>query len=314
MAGKGKGKDKGRGEARGAEAGGARRGRTGAPAEGPGGGSGQVSAQVEGGLAELAPDRERAGGWTLLIDGAPQSHVDLADPGRLAFAYQRRIGHLIDLAAPARRPLNVVHLGGGAFTLARYTAATRPRSRQQVVEVDAALVAFVREHLPPDPQAGIRVRALDARAGLAKVPDGWADLVIADVFSGARTPAHLTSTEFLDEVRRTLAPGGWYAANLADGPPLAHLKGQIATAAARFPNLALAADPVVWRGKRFGNAVLAASDGELPVAEFTRRVASDPHPGRVEHGRALTDFAGGAAPVADASAVPSPQPPPSVFR
>jgi spermidine synthase len=273
-----------------------------------------VVAQVDGGLAELRPDRERREAWTLLVDGAPQSHVDLADPAHLDFAYQRRIGHLIDLAAPPRRPLNVLHLGGGALTLARYTAALRPRSTQQVVEIDAGLVALVREHLPLDPQARVRIRTADARAGLARVPDGWADLVIADVFSGARTPAHLTSTEFLHDVRRVLAPTGWYVANLADGPPLAHLRGQIATAAACFAELALAADPAVWRGKRFGNAVLVAADRELPVAEFTRLVASDPHPGRVEHGRALADFAGGAAAVADASAVASPQPPPSVFR
>ncbi|MFE3607876.1 spermidine synthase, partial [Streptomyces goshikiensis] len=112
-----------------------------------------VVGQVAGGRAELAPDRERGNAWTLLIDGAPQSHVDLDDPGYLDFAYQRRIGHLIDLVAPARQPLNVVHLGGGAFTLARYTAAARPRSTQQVVEIDAALVAFVREHLPLVPHA-----------------------------------------------------------------------------------------------------------------------------------------------------------------
>ncbi|MER6953944.1 MULTISPECIES: fused MFS/spermidine synthase [unclassified Streptomyces] len=269
---------------------------------------------VDGGLAQLIPDRDRARAWTLLIDGAPQSHVDLDDPAFLSFEYQRRLGHVIDLTAPPGKPLQVVHLGGGAFTLARYVAATRPRSTQQIVERDAALVQLVRRELPLDPGARIRVRSVDAREGLAKVPDGWADLVVADVFSGARTPAHLTSTEFLDEVRRALKPGGSYAANLADGPPLAHLRGQIATAAARFPHLALVADPTVLRGKRFGNAVLVASDLPLPIAELTRRAASDPHPGRVEHGRALTDFSGGAAPVADASAVASPAPPPSVFR
>ncbi|MER5199187.1 spermidine synthase [Streptomyces sp. NPDC002755] len=269
---------------------------------------------VDGGLAQLVPDRDRARAWTLLIDGAPQSHVDLEDPAYLSFEYQRRLGHVIDLVAPPGKPLHVVHLGGGAFTLARYVAATRPRSTQQVVERDAALVRLVRRELPLDPGARIRVRSVDAREGLAKVPDGWADLVLADVFSGARTPAHLTSTEFLDEVRRALKPGGTYAANLADGPPLAHLRGQIATAAARFPELALVADPTVLRGKRFGNAVLAASDLPLPTAELTRRAASDPHPGRVEHGRALTDFTGGAVPVVDASAVASPAPPPSVFR
>ncbi|WP_345624221.1 fused MFS/spermidine synthase [Streptomyces ziwulingensis] len=272
-----------------------------------------VVADVDGGRAELVPDRERPRARTLLIDGAPQSHVDLDDPSHLAFEYQRRFGHVADLVAPPGRPVRAVHLGGGAFTLARYVAATRPRSTQQIVERDAALVQLVRRELPLDPAARVRVRSTDARAGLAKVPHGWADLVVADVFAGARTPAHLTSAEFLDEVRRALAPGGVYAANLADGPPLAHLRGQIATAAARFAELALIADPAVLRGRRFGNAVLVASDRPLPLAELTRRAASDPQPARVEHGRALTDFTGGAVPVTDAAAVASPAPPPSVF-
>ncbi|MBQ0848811.1 spermidine synthase [Streptomyces sp. NPDC057621] len=276
--------------------------------------SAAVVEEVDGGLAELLPDRERARGWTLLIDGAPQSHVDLDDPAYLGFEYQRRIGHVIDLVAPPGRPVHAVHLGGGALTLARYVAATRPRSTQQVVERDAALVQLVRRELPLDPNARIRVRSVDARDGLAKVPDGWADLVVADVFSGARTPAHLTSGEFLTEVRRVVKAGGLYAANLADGPPLAHLRGQIATAAGVFPELALVADPTVLRGKRFGNAVLVASDQPLPVAELTRRAASDPHPARVEHGKALRDFTGGALPVTDARAVASPAPPPSAFR
>ncbi|WP_326827482.1 MULTISPECIES: spermidine synthase [unclassified Streptomyces] len=273
-----------------------------------------LSETVDGGIAELIPDRERPHAWTLTLDGAPQSHVDLDDPSHLSFAYQRRIGHIADLAAPAGQPLHVVHLGGGAFTLARYVAATRPRSTQQVVELDAALVQLVRRELPLDPQARIRVRSTDARAGLGKIPDDWADLVIADVFGGARTPAHLTSAEFLADVRRVLKPAGQYVANLADGPPLAHLRGQIATAATVFPELALAADPAVLRGRRFGNAVLLASALPLKVAELTRRVATDPHPGRVEHGKELADFTGGAAAVSDADARPSPAPPPSAFE
>ncbi len=273
-----------------------------------------MAEQVDGGLAELVGDRERARAWTLLLDGAPQSHVDLDDPTYLDFEYQRRLGHVIDLAAPPGRPVHAVHLGGGALTLARYVAATRPRSTQQVVERDAALVRLVRRELPLDPNARIRVRSTDAREGLAKVPDGWADLVIADVFSGARTPAHLTSGEFLTDVRRVVKAGGVYAANLADGPPLAHLRGQIATAAGVFPELALVADPAVLRGKRFGNAVLVASDRPLPLPELTRRAASDPHPARLEHGKALRDFTGGATPVTDATAVASPAPPPSAFK
>ncbi|WP_232110041.1 spermidine synthase [Streptomyces buecherae] len=272
-----------------------------------------VSARVDGGRAELVPDRDRPRGRTLLIDGAPQSHVDLDDPGYLDFSYQRRLGHVADLVAPPGRPIQALHLGGGAFTLARYIAASRPRSTQQVVEVDGPLVAFVRRELPLESGWRVRVRGGDARAGLGKVPDGWADLIIADVFSGARTPAHLTSAEFLAEARRALRPGGWYAANIVDGAPLAHLRAQVATARAVFAETCLTADPAVLRGRRFGNAVLLAGDGALPVAELTRRAASDPHPGRVEHGRALADFTGGARPVSDADATASPAPPPAAF-
>ncbi|MFH8347102.1 spermidine synthase [Streptomyces sp. NPDC018045] len=268
---------------------------------------------VDGGVAELRPDRDRPRGWTLLVDGAPQSHVDLDDPAYLDFAYQRRLGHIVDLAAPPGKPLQVVHLGGGALTMARYVAATRPRSTQQAVEIDAPLVHLVRRELPLDSGWRIRVRNADARAGLARIPDGWADLVIADVFRGARTPAHLTSAEFAGEVARALRPGGWYAANLADGPPLAFVRAQVATVRTVLPELCLTADPAVLRGKRFGNAVLLAAAGPLPVAELTRRAATDPQQGRVEHGRALLDFTGGAQPVTDATAVDSPSPPPAVF-
>ncbi|CAG6393313.1 fused MFS/spermidine synthase [Streptomyces cocklensis] len=272
-----------------------------------------ITAQVAGGAAALVPDRERPQAWALVVEGAPQSHVDLAAPDHLGFSYQRRLGHVIDLVAPPGMPLRVLHLGGGALTLARYTAYTRPRSTQQVIELDTALVELVRTHLPWDRGWRIKVRGGDARAGLAKLPDAWADLVIADVFGGARTPAHLTSAEFLTEVRRVLRPGGDYAANLTDGGALTFLRGQIATVRAAFTEVCVAADPAVLRGRRFGNAVLWAADHDLPVADLTRRVATDPHPGRVEHGTSLTAFTAGAPVVTDATATPSPPPPPGAF-
>jgi spermidine synthase len=268
---------------------------------------------VAGGTAALVPDPDRPRAWTLMVDGAPQSHVDLDDPGFLGFPYQRRLGHLVDLAAPPGRPLNAVHLGGGALTLARYVAHTRPRSSQQVVEVDAALTSLVRGELPWERGWRIRVRTGDARAALAKFPDGWADLVIADVFSGARTPAHLTTAEFLAGVRRVLAPGGCYAANVTDGGPLAFLRGQVATLGAAFGRTALVAEPAVLRGKRFGNAVLYAADHPLPLSGLARRAATDPAAARLEHGRALADFAAGARVVTDATATAPPVPPPLTF-
>jgi spermidine synthase len=269
---------------------------------------------VAGGTAELLADADRDGSWMLLVDDTPQSHVDLHDPTHLEFEYVRRIGHVLDLAAEPGRPLDVVHLGGGALTLPRYTAVTRPGSRQRVVEFDQPLTDLVREHLPLPRGARIRVRADDARQGLAALHAASADVVICDVFAGARTPKHLTTQEFAHEVRRVLRPGGTYAANVADGPPLRFARGQVATLRSVFAEVSVLAEPGTLRGRRFGNLVAVASDAELPIDGLVRRCAKDPMPSRVVHGADLVRFAGSARPVHDADAVDSPEPPAGVFN
>ncbi len=265
--------------------------------------------------AKLVAAPDRPGAWTLLVDGTSQSYVDLEDPTNLAFDYVRRLGYLVDLAGPPGEPRHVLHLGGGALTLARYVAATRPGSRQRVFEIDPALSDLVRSTLPLSRAARgrVRVRAIDARAGLAAVPDGAADLILVDVFAGARTPAHLTSVEFLTDARRALRPGGVLATNVADGPPLAFARAQVATARAVFDHVVMLAEPGVLRGRRFGNIVVAGSDAPLPIAALTRRAAGDPAPARVVADADLAAFAGSARPVTDATAQPSPPPPPSPF-
>ena len=269
--------------------------------------------QVAGGTAELLADADRDASSMLLVNRTPQSHVDLGDPTHLEFEYVRRMGHVLDLAAEPGVPLEVVHLGGGALTLPRYVDATRPGSRQRVMEIDEPLTALVREYLPIARRARIRVRAADARAGLASLPPASADVVLSDVFAGARTPAHLTTVEYAAEAKRALRPDGLFVANVADGPPLRFARVQAATLRSIFRTVCLLAEPGTFRGRRFGNLVAVASDADLPIAALTRRCASDPMPSRVVEGADLDRFIGKAQPVHDAEAVDSPEPPEGVF-
>jgi spermidine synthase len=269
---------------------------------------------------ELLADLDRPGAWMLLVGGTPQSHVNLDDPQHLEFEYMRRLGHVADLAGPAGQPLRVLHLGGGGLTLARYVAATRPGSSQLAVESDAEVAGLVRRRLPLDQpgrartRAGrIRVRVADARAALETAAASSFDLVVADVFAGAQTPAHLTSAEFVTVARRALRPDGMFAANIGDGPPLEHARGRVAAAASVFSHCCLIAESAVLRGRRFGNLVVVGADRELPVAELTRRAAADPFPARVLDGEELDRFVAGSRPITDARAAPSPAPPPDVF-
>src|SRR5450755_1117261 len=167
-----------------------------------------VHQELSSGLAELVPDISRADAWILYLAGAPQSQVDLADPTYLEFEYIRRIAHLLDIAAPAGEPLRVLHLGGGALTLPRYVAATRPGSSQLVAESDPALVDLVRTHLPLGRlRQRIRIRVGDAREILESVRPASFHVVISDVFAGARTPRHLTTAECAAAAARQ-GPGG----------------------------------------------------------------------------------------------------------
>jgi spermidine synthase len=272
------------------------------------------------GLVELLGDADRPHAWMLLIDGVPQSHVDLDDPQYLDFEYMRRLGHVIDLAAPPGTPLRVLHLGGGGLTLARYVAATRPGSSQLAVESDAEVAGLVRQRLPLNQpgrsrtRAGrITVRVADARAVLEQVAAGSFDAVVADVFAAAQTPAHLTSAEFTAAAARALRPSGVYACNVGDGPPLAHARGRAAAVRAVFRHACVIAEAGVLRGRRFGNLVIAGSHAELPVQALTRRALADPFPARVVAGPALDQFIAGARPITDADAEPSPLPPPDAF-
>jgi spermidine synthase len=267
--------------------------------------------------AVIEPDRWVPGAFTLVVDGTPQSHVNMDDPSQLFFEYVQRIGHVIDQIGDPGQPITAVHLGAGAFTLPRYVEATRPGSRQQVVELETELVDLVRAELPLPKQASIRVRHGDAREVLAKFPPGLrgtVDLLVVDVFSGARTPAHVTSIEFYTEAVSLLAPDGIIAVNVADGPGLAFARSQAATLLSAVADVAALAETQILKGRRFGNVVMVGSQKPLPLEWMPRLLAGGPHPSKVVTGRELREWIAGASIVTDQTAIQSPPPSKGIFQ
>ena len=289
--------------------------------------------KLSGYRAVIEPDRWVPGSFTLVVDGTPQSHVNLDDPSQLFFEYIQRIGHVIDQLGMPGEPITAVHLGAGAFTLPRYIEVTRPNSRQQVIEIESDLVDLVRTHLPLPRAASIRVRHGDAREVLGRLPGGLhgeVDLLIVDVFSGARTPAHVTSLEFYREAVALLKPAGVIVANVADGPGLAFARGQAATMLAAVGGSAAAvggsaagsaaghlvalAETQILKGRRFGNVVMVGSRQKLPLDWMPRLLAGGPHPSKVVADLELRNWIAGAPIVTDATAVQSPPPSKSIFQ
>lgn len=249
----------------------------------------------------IVPD-ERAG-WVVVLDGHPQSHVNLEDPLDLAFEYVAIIAAAVDALRPRPARLRVTHVGGGGLTIPRWVHATRPGSSQIVLEPDGSLTALVRAELPLPRGHRIRVREEDGARGVTAMRDASADLVVVDAFADGRVPAELGAVPFLGECSRVLGPEGLLVVNLADEAGGRYVDRVAAgLAAAGLPHRLVVATTDIAKGRRFGNRVVLAAGVPLDRPAVERELRRLPWPARTDPPRPARPFT--------AEAEPSPLPPP----
>ena len=246
----------------------------------------------------VVEDDQRAGGRLLVLDTLRHSYVDLDDPTHLEFRYAKVFADVVDALAPAGR-LDVVHVGGGGFTLPRYLSAVRPGSANVVLEIDPGLVEVAQQRLGLEIGPGLEVRTGDARLSIGSLPRGGYDVVLGDAFGGLAVPWHLTTAEFAAAVRATLRPGGVYVLNIIDHPPMRFARAEVATLAQVFEHVAVVAPPAIVEGELGGNVVLVAGDGPLDVDRMIARIAARQGQEQVLADGAAMSFAAGASVLTD---------------
>ena len=243
--------------------------------------------------ASIEPDGFTGGAYVLSIGGAEQSHVNLEHPEEIFYEYLRRIGHLVDLAAPAGKPLTALHLGAGALTLARYIQATRPGSVQYAVELERELLDFVLQQLPLPDGTDLHTIIGDARDALAALdPELRFDVVILDIFSGPDAPEHIACTAFYQEARARLTADGLLIVNVGDEPGLSLVRSQTAAMRKAMTDVAAFAEAGMFAGRYPGNIILAGTQAPWPQAWTAELTARGPHPARVLAGVDLDILSG----------------------
>jgi len=218
--------------------------------------------------------REDLGEKRLLVDGLPQTSLPA---GPVTPGDALRHGYLLELAIferPVREAL-VIGLGGGL--VCRILDADH--IHWHAVELDPEIVRTAREKfaLPLPPES---VTVGDGRQFLARNPATY-DLIVVDVCTADRLPAHLFTREALALMRSRLRPGGILAMQFVsdDGEFAASLR---ATARSVFP------DPVVLRTRIPAPTPrwMFASDIPLPLAAPGAPFEAMPE---IAGGRMLTD-------------------------
>ena len=199
----------------------------------------------------------------LELDGVSHSSIDLDDPTNLGFRYIRLIAAVMD-EMPAG-PLDVLHIGGGGFTMPQYVAAARPGSDSLVLEIDPKLVEVAERDLGLVTSDSLRIQTGDARLALDDLRTDGRDFVIGDAFAGASVPWHLTTSEVVAEIDRILRHDGVYVMNVIDAAPNRFARAMAATLSLHFDHVGvlLPADGTDGHPR---NQVLVASDVPLPSA------------------------------------------------
>lgn len=249
------------------------------------------------GNLRIEQDPSRASGRLVYLDGVACSYIDLDDPQQLQFTYIRRFADIMEAFWPAPHPLRVTHVGGGAVSLPRYVADTRPRSAQIVYEYDAALIEMAREHLGLTTFGGFKVKIGDARPRMDRRSPVSADVVVGDAFVGRVVPTQLSSVPYLQQVRSVLDSGGIYLLNVIGGPDLHLARRHAASLQSVFTSVLVSADPDVLSGKVSGNLVYLATDRrarDLPIGPILRACTSGSYPDRVIRPDEIGAFAAGA--------------------
>lgn len=201
---------------------------------------------------------EKKGIRTLHLGGeAIQSAMRLSAPDRLELAYTRAmLGAL--LFNPAPRDILMIGLGGGS--IARFVHERLPASRMTTVEINAKVVAAARSFFGvPFDDAGFRIETGDGGAYVRAHPAS-ADLLLLDAFDDGRSVRSLATQSFYDACYRCLRPGGIFSVNFIEDEP--HFPAYLKRIEQAFEGRVL----LLPSEDRVNNIVLAFREGPVRVA------------------------------------------------
>lgn len=230
------------------------------------------------------------------------SVTNVADPTELHFAYLRDVATVVEAHAPGSdKPIRFSYVGAGGYTLPLHFEATYPNSAHVVYEIDQALVERVTAVLGiRDARTRFSTQVGDARSELANAHPDSADVIVGDAFSGITVPWQLTTREFLEDIRRVLAPRGIYVMNLVDQGDFALARAEVQTFREAFVDVAAVATADVLTGRYRGTAnIVLLGSADLDVDALSEALRDRGANSLAVGGRDLDAFIGNAVVLSD---------------
>ena len=211
----------------------------------------------------------------LVLDHLVHSYVSLTDPTTLVYGYEKIYAEMAQYRARTKHPPDVLMIGGGGYTFARYMKAIYPPTEMHVIEIDPGVTEFAYAELALKPEWNILTTNEDARTFFARPPTKKYDLILGDAFNHYSVPYHLTTKEFNDRVRQWLTDDGLYVVNIIDGPYGEFVRAYYHTLRQTFKYVYLVVGNYAWRETSRSFFVLIGTDQAMDVATLVECDAGD---------------------------------------
>lgn len=142
---------------------------------------------------------------------AIQSAMRVSRPWDLELAYTRAMMGFL-MFRPVPQEVLMIGLGGGS--LAKFIRKQRPQTRISAVEIDPRVITAARTHfeLPPDDET-LKVVEADGALYVRQHP-ACADVILLDGYDAGNQVEALATQTFYAACRRALRPGGLLVVNL----------------------------------------------------------------------------------------------------
>jgi len=192
-----------------------------------------------------------------------QGGVSEEDPDKLIFEYTQIA--FISLAFLDRTPKDVLFVGLGAGSMPRYFNRYYPDVHTDVVEIDPDIFAVAKRFFYFKETPNMKVHISDGRRFIRRTDQKY-DIIFLDAYQNDFIPFHLTTIEFMKELKEKLKQGGVVVSNIASPFRNKFYDSMMVTYLKEFPQL------YIFKGKSRNSIFVATMNKKrMSAQEISKR-------------------------------------------
>jgi spermidine synthase len=210
----------------------------------------------------------------MVLDNLIHSYVAIGNPYHIEYEYERIYADVLKWKLRKEQDFKSLTIGGGGYTFPRYMEAYYPNAHIDVVEIDPEVTRIVHDHLGLPRNTKIKTYNEDGRWYVMNCKEKY-DVVFTDAYNDLSIPYHLTTKEFMQQLKDIMNPKGILMSNIIDNFQRgAFLPSYIKTLREVFgqKNVYLVSVSPDFKNTKISTFIVVVGNGGLDIKDFAEHI------------------------------------------